>query len=166
MTAGPERSIPRDLLAKYFGRDPRLVSAFEEQARTVVQNSNDILASTESLHDASVVTLSGNAAFANEFVLANGDGTRIEPAPGTVTIAVDDTVARAVGGKVTFTAPGPVGLTLPSLGTLLSDAVPGRLFRPSIGGLVNASSDSAAATAGVPVGGVYHNGGDLRIRLT
>ena len=30
----------------------------------------------------------------------------------------------------------------------------------------NYSSDSAAAAGGVPVGGIYHNAGDLRIRLT
>ena len=30
----------------------------------------------------------------------------------------------------------------------------------------NFSSDSAAAAGGVPVGGVYHNAGDLKIRLT
>jgi hypothetical protein len=161
----PDRAIPRDLLAKYFGKDPRLVSAFEEQARTVLQNTDDIVAATESLQDASVVTLSPNAAFGNEFILGNGDGTRIEPGPGAVTISVDDTVARSVGGKVTFTAPGAVNLALPVSGTLVSDTAPGRLYRPSIAGLVAASSDSAAAAAGVPVLGVYHNGGALRIRL-
>ncbi len=30
----------------------------------------------------------------------------------------------------------------------------------------NYSSDSAAASGGVPVGGIYHNSGDLKIRLT
>ena len=30
----------------------------------------------------------------------------------------------------------------------------------------NYSSDSAAASGGVPVGGIYHNAGDLKIRLT
>jgi hypothetical protein len=32
--------------------------------------------------------------------------------------------------------------------------------------LVNAANDAAAATAGVPVGGLYHNGGAVRVRLT
>jgi hypothetical protein len=32
--------------------------------------------------------------------------------------------------------------------------------------LVNAANDTAAATAGVPVGALYHNAGAVRVRLT
>jgi hypothetical protein len=32
--------------------------------------------------------------------------------------------------------------------------------------LTSAANDAAAATAGVPVGGLYHNAGAVRVRLT
>jgi hypothetical protein len=34
-----------------------------------------------------------------------------------------------------------------------------------VGPLVSAATDAAAATAGVPIGGLYHNAGAVRIRL-
>jgi hypothetical protein len=161
MTDGQTHPIPRDLLGKYFGNDPRLISAFENQALAVMETATAIGGAT----DATVVTLSPNAAFAGEFVLSNGDGTVIASEPGQVAVDVDSTVARSNGPKVTFQPPGAVVLGLPTRGTLLSDAAPSVLYHPSMVGLVNASSDSAAAAAGVAVGKVYHNGGDLRIRL-
>jgi hypothetical protein len=36
----------------------------------------------------------------------------------------------------------------------------------NIAGLVNAANDSAAATAGVPVAGMYRNGSVLMVRVT
>lgn len=36
---------------------------------------------------------------------------------------------------------------------------------PQVGPLVNAVNDAAAAGAGVPVNGLYHNAGAVRIRL-
>ncbi len=36
----------------------------------------------------------------------------------------------------------------------------------NLSGMVDAANDAAAATAGVPVGGLYHNAGAVRIRLT
>jgi len=32
--------------------------------------------------------------------------------------------------------------------------------------MVDALNDGAAATAGVPVGGLYHNSGDVKVRVT
>ena len=73
-----------------------------------------------------------------------------------------------------LTAPGGTGsfitLILPAAGTLISDSEPAKLYnktleKPALSGLVNAASDAAAASAGVPVLGVYHNAGVLRIRL-
>jgi hypothetical protein len=62
---------------------------------------------------------------------------------------------------VKFQVPGSVILGLPSQGNLLTDGAP-----PKFSGLQNAASDSAAASLGVPVNGVYHNNGALRIRLS
>jgi hypothetical protein len=157
-------ALPRDLLAKYFGKDPRLLFAFEQQAQ-VVQNHDESLtnnvAATTALADASVLTLSPNNSLNNEYVMGDGDGTNVNANAGKVQIDVDDSVARVSGGAVQFIPPTRVTLALPAQGTLLSDSVP-----PSFGGLVNAATDSAAASAGVPVNGVYHNSGALRVRLT
>ncbi len=40
------------------------------------------------------------------------------------------------------------------------------LAAANIGPLTSATTDTAAATAGVPVGGLYQNSGAVRIRLT
>jgi len=52
-----------------------------------------------------------------------------------------------------------------------SDGVARRLdgklgLAPAFDNLVNANGDVAAAAAGVPVGGLYHNSGDVKVRLT
>ena len=157
--------IPRDLLAKYFHEDPRLMAAFENQALAVMESQDGLVAATGSIASASVVTLSPNDDFDNEFVLGNGSGTTVVPGTGTVKIDVDKTVARATNFGVQFQPPGDVALGLPAQGTLLSDASPASLTKPKMTGLVNAATDSAAASAGVLVGGIYHNAGALRIRL-
>lgn len=166
MTAQPIPSeqthvIPRELLNKYFGQDPRLVRAFENQALAVMGNQNTSAATDQALDKAEIVTLSPNASFSNEHVLSDGDGTKVNASPGTLQIDVDASVPRAVNGTVEFMAPGPVVLSLPTRGKLLSDGEP-----PRFSGLINAASDSAAASAGVPIGGVYHNAGALRVRLS
>ena len=42
----------------------------------------------------------------------------------------------------------------------------GNIIMPSVGQYNNYSSDSAAATGGVPLYGLYHNNGDLKIRVS
>jgi hypothetical protein len=153
--------IPRDLLAKYFAKDPRLLHAFENLGQAVTQSQAGVADTSSALDLAEIVTLSPNDAFSNEHVLSSGDGTTVNASPGAMQIDVDKSVARVTGGGVTFQAPGKVTVTLPTRGTLLSDGDP-----PSFSGLVNAASDSAAAAAGVGIGGVYHNAGALRVRLT
>ena len=168
-----EITIPRHLLEKYFGQDPRLLRAFETQSRVVAEHQDAIennVATTGQLTDATAVTLSPNDALANEYVLQQGDGTTLRITTGSVKIDVDESVARASGYPVTFVAPVGVTLGLPSKGTLLSDAEPVALSgwtldKPVLTGLVNAPDDATAAGAGVPVSGVYHNAGALRIRL-
>ena len=154
--------FPRDLLEKYFGRDPRLVRAFEEQANSVQETQAGTVAATQSIEQATVVTLSPNAAFANEYVLRDGDGTRVLAPPGVLQIDVDESVARALNFAVEFEAPGVVRLGLPAEGTLVSDVAPAvmsqkNLNAPRLSGLTNAASDAAAACRG---------GGSRRGRLS
>jgi len=158
-------SIPRHLLEKYFGNDPRMVAAFENQSLAVQEATETSVAATGALQDASVVSLSPNDALNNEYILGPGDGTTLTLTAGAVSVDVDASVARASGGVVTLVAPASVTLFLPAGGELLSSTVPAKLTQPSMTGLANASSDANAAVAGVPVGGIYHNAGALRIRL-
>lgn len=50
-----------------------------------------------------------------------------------------------------------------TLGTILDALV---LLDTTATSLKSAANDAAAATAGVPVGGLYHNSGAVRVRLT
>lgn len=122
-------AIPRDLLNKYFGGDPRLVVAFENLALAAMEAGQTGVAATDAIDQASVLTLSPNAAFSNEYVLQDGNGTKVTATPGAVQIDV------------------------------------GTLNAPTVANLVNAATDAAAASGGVPVGGIYHNAGALRVRL-
>lgn len=152
--------VPRHLLEKYFGRDPRLMRAFELQAE-VVAGHDEVLqqsvAATGALQDATVVTLSANAALNNEYILIPGDGTKMTIGSGSLSVDVDSTVARVSGPPVAFSTPVGGTLGLPTKGTLLSNV--------ELGALSNCVDDTAAAAAGVPIGGLYHNAGALRVRL-
>jgi hypothetical protein len=164
--------VPRDLLAKYFADDPRLISHFEDQALAVAQTveiTGGNVSTTERLQDATVVTLSANADLNNEFLLSGGDGTKLAVTAGSVKVNVDETVARATGFTVTLAPPAHVTLGLPAEGTLISDTYPAVLYNkqlvtPLLSGLINAATEAAAAAAGVPVGGMYRDGTTLKIR--
>jgi len=166
-------AIPRDLLEKYFKDDPRLVSHFEEQSiavQEVVDVSSGTVSATESLQNATVVTLSPNAVFNNEFVLTRGDGTKLRFVAGVIQIDADDTVVRCEGGGVKLLAPANVTLLLPVEGTLVSDTSPAKLYsktldKPGMTGLIDAVSNAAAAAAGVAIGGIYRDGTTLKIRI-
>ena len=165
--------LQRDALFRALGGDQRLVRAFEDQA-LAVESSTEVAATvveaTEALQDASVVTLSENGAFTNERVLTASETVQIDASQeGLVKLRVKG-VALAQGFTPVFAAPGNITYTLPPTGSLVSrdstDTLSNKtLAAPLLSGLVNAASDAAAATAGVPVGGVYHNSGILRVRL-
>jgi len=164
---------PRDLLAKYFADDPRLISHFENQALAVAQVAEvtgGAVTATERLQDATVVTLSTNESLTNEFVLSSGDGTNLRIIAGHLAIDADDTVVRCEGGGVKLLAPANVTLLLPVEGTLVSDTAPAKLYsktldKPGMTGLVDAVSNAAAAAAGVAIGGIYRDGTTLKIRI-
>jgi hypothetical protein len=166
-------TIPRDLLEKYFKDDPRLISALESQSLAVeaaFDTATGTVSATEALQNATVITLSTNAVFTNEFILSEGDGTTLDIAEGSVSIAVDSTVARTNGQSVQFIAPGNVSLGLPNQGVLVSDDAPAVLYAktidaPIMTGIIDVALDSDAAAAGVPLGGIYRDGTALKIRV-
>lgn len=166
-------TIPRELLEKYFGNDPRLLAAFEEQSAAVeaaLDTTTGSIQATNSLQNATVLTLSANAVFNNEFIVTDGDGTALDISEGSVSIRVDSTVARTNGQNVKFNAPSGVTLGLPVNGTLVSDVAPATLFNKTLDNttkfqnLIDAPTVAEAAAAGVPLWGVYRDGKDLHIR--
>lgn len=111
-------TIPRDLLARAFPGEPRLIYEFEDLARTVDDTaaaSGEQVAATAALQDATVVTLSPNEALTNERVLTQGRGLRFRVEPGRVIIGAD---VSSQGGAVRLTVFGDTALTAPQTGTL------------------------------------------------
>lgn len=128
--------IPRILLQKYFGDDPRMVRAMEDVSNAAVASVNNVAATT-GMNNATVVTLSQNDQFVNEYVLAAGYGIVLDINPGNVGIRVDPTLF------VTTSAPVLKLSTIP-----------------------NFANDAAAAAGGVQIGGIYRNGSVMMIRVT
>lgn len=151
---------------------PRAARQFQQLQRQVVQTSEtqeQSVAATQRIRDAAFVVLSANAELPNEFVLKAGPGIALAIGQGAVTVSA--TGARVQGGTLDIVVSGQSTVVMPLSGTLatrggtetLSNKT---LAAPILSGLVNAANDGAAAGAGVPVGGVYHDGGVLRVRLS
>lgn len=166
--------IPRHLLVKYFGADPRLVRAFEDQSIAVdatVSGLQTTAKATEAIQDATVITLSENAAFTNERRLVLGQGLSAVDDGSTLTIRTSNTVPLVNGGfVVNFTTGGTTSILLPLSGTMATLQNPETLSNktlaaPKVSGLGDYADDTAAAAAGVPVSGLYRTGSALKIRV-
>jgi hypothetical protein len=152
--------IPRYLLEKHFGGDKRMIAQFEEMNNAVVDTQGQTVsnvAATEILQDATVIVLSSNGAFTNERILKLDDGLTATEDGTYVTVSLDS-VARTQGYGVTFIAQGDSQIFVPLLGTMLTLEHAGDK-------LGNYADDTAAAAGNVPIGGLYHNAGAVRVRL-
>lgn len=164
--------ITRDVLSGVFGGNMRAVKQFEEIQERVATTSEAVtanLAATEKLEDATFVTLSANAELPNERVLSLGPGLTIDTSVEGV-VKLTATVAATSGHDVQFSTVGPTVLTLPPVGVLATRSQEETLSNktldaPSVSGISNYADDAAAAAGGVPVGGVYRTGSDLRVRV-
>lgn len=163
----------RDDLAQFFGKNPRLQRAFEDQALAVQDSSaasTSAVAATNALQDATVIVLSPNAAFTNERVLRLEDGLELDDSdPAFLTIRLKD-VARSSDYAVTLVPEGDTTLFLPLTGTLatrenVETLANKTLDQPSEINLGNYANDAAAAIGGVPVWGAYRNGSVRMIRV-
>lgn len=159
--------------AKLFGvfRDPVIVRQFEEM-QDIVGTTSDVatanVAETQALRDASFVTLSSNAELTNERVLSVGPGLSLSASDTGVTLTSN--VYSDDGWPVQFNVTGATVLELPTAGIVATrsgaEALSNKtLAAPKLSGLGDYADDTAAASGGVPVGGVYHNSGALRVRL-
>jgi hypothetical protein len=166
--------IPRYLLELAFPNQRRMVSEFEEQSQTVLDVSKasaETVATTAALNDATVLVLSENAAFNNEYVLKVGTGLRLEVAPGKVTVCLAVGVPLVAGDySVGLIASGDTTLVLPQTGHIATRAgvetfTNKTLDKPSLIPFGNYVDDAAASAGGVPIGGVYRNGSIVMVRV-
>lgn len=169
----PTPTLPRDLLTAAL-KNPRLVRAFEQQAQALADaqaQGAENVAATDALQDATFITLSANAALNNERVLKVGPGIRLSVTDTEVVLMASDEVAHISGGFVVqLTAQADTALVLPLSGTLATRGNEETLSKktldaPLLANLSEAADDVAAATAGVPVGGVYRTGSILKVRV-
>ncbi len=163
----------REELTKFLP-DDRTRRRFDEMQRTVAQNDQIVTANVEStgaLSEATFVTLSPNDELPNEFVLSVADGIDIEVAAGQVILRLGNAAVHATGeSRIVMTAEGDSNIAVPLNGYLATRANTETLTNKTLGapilsGLGDYTDDAAAAADGVPVGGMYHDTGALRVRL-
>lgn len=166
--------LDRRLLGEVF-QNPRMIRAMETQAQAVDDATTGLetqATATELMKDASVVVLAPNGAFEGERVLVLGQGLVGIDDGSTLTVRTSSKVPLVNGNfTLSFTLAGNTTVAIPLTGVMatqgnietLSNKT---LAAPKLSGLGNYADDTAAAAGGVPVGGVYHNAGALRVRLT
>ena len=155
------------------GFSPKAVRQFEEMQFDQAQISQTVRANVEgtgSLKEATFVTLSPNAELPNERVLTLGDGLAFVLTEGEVKLETTGLVRAYGGHTISFVGAGATEVVVPLRGTLATrdnaETLNNKtLAAPKLSGLVSAADDTAAASAGVPVGGVYRNGSALQVRV-
>lgn len=167
--------ITREMLQRWFPGDKRMQRAMEQQRDSIAASEeglNTTATATQTIQDASVLVLASNGAFNNERVLSLGKGLSGDDRNGVLTIQTSRAVPTVNGGyAVTFVVVGATQVRLPLSGTLATvgnaeTLASKTLDAPKLSGLGNYADDTAAATGGVPVGGVYRNGSVLQVRVT
>lgn len=165
--------IDREVLYRIFGGDPLAVRKFETLQETVAVSGEATSAgvsATQTLRDATFVTLSANAELTGERVLFVGPGLSLDTGTeGRVTLRSN--VVSDNGHVVQFNVLGPTVLQLPTAGIVATlggvETFSNKtLNAPKASGLTNAADDAAAASAGVPVGGIYRDGSNLKVRVS
>ena len=163
--------IDRGELERVF--NPRAARQFEilqERVAEADETTTANVEATSALQSASFVTLSANAELDNEFVLSVGPGLRLETGTGTVSLFSDAPLVMG-GHSLTFIVGGPTTVVVPIAGILATrdqaeTLTKKTLSAPKLSDLENCADDSAAASAGVPVGGVYRSGSQLMVRVS
>lgn len=161
----------RSDLAALKGASPRLVRELEDQSSRIASVESatvTAVAATEAIQDATVLSLSRNAALNNERVVVFEDGLVATDAAGELRVKAGPTIARAEGGDVRFVAPTGGAWFLPLSGILVARASPDTLSNKTLerpkATLLAAADDAAAAAAGVAIGELYEASGAVRVR--
>lgn len=166
-----EYFISREELASVFS--PRAARQFEELQEAVASSDESATAAVDAtgkLTDATYVTLSPNAELPNERVLALGEGLGFELTETQVILRLDGAALTEGGFSVRFVASGDSMVAVPLTGILATreniETLKNKTIdAPKLSGLVDAADDAAAATASVPVGGIYRTGSALKVRV-
>ncbi len=173
MARVPDFLSRRDLNANFKG-DIRLLRAFEQQSQLVEANTEATavaVAATDTLKEATYVTLSANAELPNERVLQAGSGIRLVTTGDAVIVQTSAIIPTINGGfGATFTVSGVTNVALPLSGRLattenaetLSNKT---LASPKVSGLGDYADDAAAAAGGVPITGLYRTGSAVKVRV-
>jgi hypothetical protein len=163
--------IPRDVLYRVFGNDPRTVTAFEQQQQTIsdVDARTADIAGTVAAKDATYITLSANADLPNERVLAFGRGINFDLTATQLTLFTDGPNVNG-GFSLQMTVAGDSNISVPLSGIMATrentETFKNKtLDAPKVSGLGNYANDAAAAAGGVPVTGLYRNGSQLMLRV-
>ncbi len=165
--------LDRRLLGEVFD-NPRMIRAMETQAQAVDDATFGLetqATSTELMKDASVIVLAPNGAFEGERVLVLGQGLVGVDNGSTLTIRTSSKVPLVNGDfTLLITLAGNTSVAIPLTGILattgnIETLTNKTLAMPKLSGLGDYADDTAAAAGGVPIDGVYHNAGALRIRL-
>lgn len=166
--------LDRRLLGEVFD-NPRMIRAMETQAQAVDDATTGLetqATATTAMKDASVIVLAPNGAFEGERVLVLGQGLVGIDDGSTLTVRTSSKVPLVNGNfTLSFTLAGNTTVAIPLTGVVATQAnietlSNKTLAAPKLSGLGNYADDTAAAAGGVPIGGVYHNAGAIRIRLT
>lgn len=135
-------------LQQLKGITPKLLRFFEDLFASSQSSATDVagaVAATGAIQEATVITLSPNAAFDNERILTAGPGiTLADGGPGGAIVISSDGGVTLVGGfALTFNLPADTILNLPATGR-----VPSSSDGPF-------ADDTAAAAAGVGINEWY-----------
>lgn len=174
MTRVPDK-LDRRMLGEMFPNNPRFVRAMEAQAQAVEMATDGLstqATATEQIQDASVIVLAPNGAFQGERVLQLGPGLVGVDDGSTLTIQTSSKVPLVSGDFTLFvTLAGNSTVAIPLTGILATLANVEELSNktikaPKLSDIGDYANDTAAASGGVPVGGVYRTGSALKLRVS
>ena len=155
--------LTRADLQRVFGNDHKILLAFEQMQQAVATNTVSTatnVAATADLQDATVLTLSSNDALNNERILAVGDGLGLtDLGPGQqLILSLLNLIVLSGGFGLTFNVTSDTSLSLPASGRVMVNT--------DFSSLSNFANDAAAASGGVPVGGLYRTGSSVSVRVS
>ncbi|MES2904008.1 MAG: hypothetical protein V4696_07470 [Pseudomonadota bacterium] len=165
-------NLPRELIDILARGNPRIRAAVEK----IIANSNTVEATlipnveaTDALDQATVLVLSPNAAFRNEFLLKLGPGLRGDVVTGEFTLSATGPTLSG-GFSCNIQTLGNTTVVFPLTGRLATTGNTETLKNktleaPALSSLGNYANDAAAAGGGVAVGSVYRNGSVVMVRV-
>lgn len=167
-------TLNRKMLGDMFPGNPRFIRAMEDQAKAVDSATEGLTTqagATEAIQDASVLVLAPNGAFNGERVLKLGQGLSGADDGESLTIQTSVRVPlTSEAFSLLFVLEGNSAVAIPLTGILATtgnvETLSGKtLSAPKLSDIGDYADDTAAATGGVPVGGVYRNGSQLMVRV-